>query len=76
MFFYILMIPVLFFSVLMIIHLRRLKKHDEVLYTFCQNRREIMFMIREENFALSKKDYFDLRKLAEVNNKTIRHFNW
>jgi len=40
MFFYILIIPILILSLIMIKHLRNLKKHDEVLFEFYQRERD------------------------------------
>lgn len=57
------------------IHLRRVKRHDRVLYRFCQVRRDIMTLFRDRGFEMSKHDYFALRDLLEVVNDTIHHFH-
>ena len=75
MFFYILLVPVIFASIFMIGRLRRLKRHDKVLYKFCKNRRELMSIIRERNFSLEKDYYFALRELTDETNGAIHFFN-
>ena len=59
----------------MLFYLRRLKKHDKVLYRFCQLRRETMSIIREANFDLKPEDYAVLRALVEKTSDTIHDFN-
>ena len=68
-------ISVMVLSLYAIWKLRQMKKHDMVLYSFCQIRREIMAMLRQENFNMKKKDYFVLRNLLYFVNKTIHNYN-
>ncbi len=75
MYFYFLIIPVLIGSCYMIWRLRRMAKHDRVLFRFCQNRRDIMAIIRGRNFDLPREDYIALRELLEVTNNTIHEYN-
>jgi hypothetical protein len=75
MFFYALVTPPLLASIYMLFHLRRLKKHDKVLYRFCQLRRETMSLIRKGNFDLKLEDYIALRQLLEKTSETIHDFN-
>lgn len=73
--FYLLLIPFSFVSVLLIIHLKNLKKHDAVLYKFCQVRRESMQFLRANWSNLPKKEYIALRELLETLNATIHRYN-
>lgn len=57
------------------IRLYRIRKHDKVLYRFCQVRRDIMAYLRTRGFEMSKHDYFAVRDLLEVVSSTIHHFN-
>ncbi|MFL6283259.1 MAG: hypothetical protein ACJ74Q_08985 [Pyrinomonadaceae bacterium] len=73
--FFIIMVPPIVGSVYMIWHLRRLKKHDHVLFKFCQTRRDVMTLLREENYDLRRPDYLALRYLAVFSSGMIHHFN-
>jgi hypothetical protein len=73
--FYIIIVPALIISIIAIIDLRNMAKHDKVLFAFCQNRRDLMAIIREKNFSLSRQDYYALRDLTEFTGETIHHFN-
>jgi hypothetical protein len=75
MYFYILMIPSMLSALIMIFMLHRLRKHDRVLFEFCENRRDIMGYLREEGADLSVGDYVDVRSLVEVANGRIHYFN-
>ncbi len=72
---YILILPSAIAAVLMIVYLHRLRKHDEVLFQFCQNRREIMTSVRKENVEFSPEAYKDVRHILSVTNDTIHYFN-
>ena len=69
------MTPPLLASLYMILHLHNMRKHDQVLYRFCQLRREAMSLIREHNFNLTKEDYVALREITEVTSATIHDYN-
>lgn len=58
-----------------VVWLHRLRKHDKVLYRFCQVRREILEVLRNRGFEMNKQDYFAIRDLLEVVNGTIHHYN-
>ena len=75
MFFYFLIVPALVACLCEIYRLRKLEKHDIVLYKFCEIRRLVMARIREDNFNLSKDDYVALRQLAEAASLTIHDYN-
>ena len=72
--FYVILTPVLIGALYMILRLRGLKKHDEVLYMFCQVRRETMDLIREHNFELAEEDYSALKEIADVTGATIHDY--
>lgn len=73
--FYFFIIPTLLFLIYQIFRLRSITKHDKILFGFCQNRREMMKLIRDKNQTLSIEDYQALRELVEMTNKTIHNFN-
>jgi hypothetical protein len=75
MLFYALITPPLLASIYMLFYLRRLKKHDKVLYRFCQLRRDAMSKIRESNFDLKFEDYVALRQLLDRTSETVHEFN-
>lgn len=75
MYFYFLMIPVVIMSIYMISRLLEMRKHDQVLYRLCENRREMMAFLRKTGLTLSKDDYFALRELIEITNQTIHNYN-
>lgn len=73
--FYVFMVPLLLLLFYMIIYLRKLKKHDIVLYKFCQLRREAISILAEKNFNLSRDEYFSVRNLITILNSTIHNYN-
>lgn len=73
--YYIFMTPVLLMIVAMILRLRALKKHDKVLYAFCQLRRDTMSLIREHNYDLCRQDYIALRDIEDGLSDTIHDYN-
>lgn len=72
--FYIFTVPVILASLYMILALRAVRKHDQVLYRFCQVRRDTMSLIREHNLALTKDDYFALREIVDATSATIHDY--
>jgi hypothetical protein len=75
MFFYILLFPILLSLLLVFFNLRRMRKHDIVLFRFCQIRRDVMRIIRDKNLEISQEDYFALRDLINGLEITIHHYN-
>ena len=59
--------------------IRRVKKHDGVLFPFCQLRRDIMRFLYENVFenpgALSHEEYQSVRRLLGVLNGAISNYN-
>ncbi|HKV42152.1 MAG TPA: hypothetical protein VJX67_23310, partial [Blastocatellia bacterium] len=75
MIFYIVMGPALIGSAVMAWHLRLMGRHDRVLYRFCEIRREIMNLIRDNAFEMDRTDYYAFRDLLEVVSFTIHDYN-
>ena len=73
--FYLLIVPVYIMTFYMFFHLLKIKKHDKVLYKFCEVRRDIMAILRKENFNLPKDDYLALRRLLMVLNDSIHYYD-
>lgn len=55
-------------------HLHALKKHDSVLFRFCQIRRDLMTLLRSEGLELSRADYVFARHILESLNHTIHNY--
>ena len=73
--FYLAIIPSLFIMIIIFIKLVKMRRHDKVLFKFCNLRRKVMEKIRSDNFELSKEDYYSLRNLAENLNISIHYYN-
>src|ERR1051325_11872039 len=73
--FYIAVAPILLTSAYMVLKLRALTKHDKVLYSFCDVRRDVMSVLREHAFDLTKEDYIALRDIEEVASDTILDYH-
>ena len=61
------------------IHIRRVKKHDGVLFPFCQLRRDVMKFrydaIMSSSTALSREESESLRRLSRVLDKVIHNYS-
>jgi len=68
-------IPILFIQFYYWGKLISIKKHDFILYQFCQLRREIIKYLFDNRLKISNKDYEITRKLLEILNDTIHHYN-
>src|SRR6266702_1750215 len=75
MYFYFLIIPSLVVLALVCLDLCRIKKHDKVLYRFCQIRRESMSFLRKKGFSLSVHDYTVLKEMLDGLDITIHNYN-
>lgn len=73
--FYILIIPILVYSLFIIVKLRNLKKHDIILYRFCQIRRDTMSLLRNKYLQLDSNEYKSLKKILEFLNHTIHYYD-
>lgn len=67
----IILIPALAVVLYGVIQVREARKHDRVLYRFCQIRRDVMDVLRSENQSLSAEDYAAGRRLLDFLNLTI-----
>lgn len=63
------------FSLWMVIKLKGLENHDQVLYNFCQLRREMMSYLRIKSDRIPRKDYVAIRELLDIVNSTIADYN-
>lgn len=75
MYFYVLMVPVLIGSIITIYILWNLKRHDEVLFRFCQVRRNAMAMLREAGLGLTKEEYDFLREFVDTLSQIIHDYD-
>jgi hypothetical protein len=73
--FYIALLPVLVLSVITIVRLARLEKHDRVLFRFCEVRRQLMSLLRETGTDLSRDDYAAARTLLDMLESTIQNYH-
>jgi hypothetical protein len=71
---YILIVPSLVFALYMIVVFRKKKKHDDILYRFCQVRRDAIAMIDRRNVELSRKQYASIRNILESVNAMIHNY--
>lgn len=69
------MLPPLLMSVFMAWRLHVLKKHDRVLYKFCETRRQLMGLMREQNYNLGRQDYLALKQLSIWTDYAIHYYN-
>lgn len=74
-FYVMLMLTSVVLNLVMVWKLRIMKKHDTVLYRFCQIRREIMKIFRDRGFEMPKHDYLAMRQLLDFVNATIHNFD-
>lgn len=72
--FYLLMVPVLLMEVCMLLYLYRRRRHDKVLFRFCQIRRDLMQLLRDRGSSLSREEYKDARELLNVLSFTIHNY--
>lgn len=61
-------------SGIMLIRLFMQQKHDTVLFRLCQTRRDIMKILRDRGFNLSKEEYLVLRELLQAVSGMIHHY--
>lgn len=59
--FYVIIVPPLILSVLMVIHLHKMGRQDSLLFAQRQKLRKLMVPILESNLALSKERYYFFR---------------
>ncbi len=75
----ILMLAFIAYAVYCVLSLRRIQKHDRVLFPLCRLRRDIMAFLRKHVFAnpgaLSQQDYTAVRLLLDALNFAIDNYN-
>jgi len=71
--FYYIVIPILLLQFYALVKVYKIRRNDSVLYRFCDLRRSIMRVLREEE--LSSSDYIEVRNLLEAINDAISNFN-
>jgi hypothetical protein len=74
MFVYVLFVPALVLLIIGTLQLRGLRRHDVVLYRFCEVRRELMIYLRKEGLHLSPGDYEFAALLADTLHSTIHNY--
>ncbi len=67
--------PVLVLAIFYVYIIKRLQKHDNVLYDFCQLRRDVMTVMRRDNLQIDKENYMHLNDLLVVLNHNIHYYN-
>lgn len=72
---YLLLIPVLILHVYFLIKLRKIQKHDNVLYRFCESRRKIIAYLRDNYETINKDDYLDIKLVLSITSDSIHYFN-
>lgn len=71
----VLLIGFLVWSLYVTHQLVKLKKHDEVLYRFCQLRRDVMLYLRENFDRLTREDYERAREILVDLDDTIHFYD-
>lgn len=72
--FYLLVVPVVILQLVMLFKLYHLRKHDRVLYRFCQVRRELMELLREKGQNMSSRDHDFARHMVASLHSAIHNF--
>jgi len=65
----------LFMFTFMLYRLLLIRKHDKVLYDFCNVRRSMMKYLRDNFETINKRDYVNIRTSLDLLNNSIRHFD-
>lgn len=73
--FYVLMVPSFAFLGYMAFQARKTRKHDEVLFRFCQIRRNAIELIASRHQELSKEQYSSVRRLLDHASIMIHDFD-
>lgn len=72
--FWLALIPSLVFLAYQVRKVRRITKHDRVLYRFCDLRRRVMAFLRDHGEDLSHDDYRSVRQLIWILGGTIHEY--
>ncbi|MCK4983022.1 MAG: hypothetical protein KAS17_08875 [Victivallaceae bacterium] len=74
MFAYTVLLITLVFVIIMAHYLRKIKRHDTTLYQFCQQRRDLIKLLRNNGEKLSDADYSIAINLQNYLDDTIHNF--
>ena len=74
-FVYLAIFPSLVLCFLALVYLHYVRKHDLILFRFCQIRREMMSLLRERGTELSKQDYNALRFFLKGINNLVQRYS-
>jgi len=74
-FFSILLVAILIYQLAFVNKLKEIKKHDQVLFAFCDYRREIMEYMRKKGFDLYSNEYDQIKQVYDITNDSIHYFN-
>jgi hypothetical protein len=74
---YLMLVPTMIGLLWMIRVLRKMEKHDRVLFPICQDRRDLMSFIRQSYDAdtLTREDYLYARWMLDALNNTVALYN-
>jgi hypothetical protein len=72
--FYLLILPTLALSVMMICNFLSMRKHDKVLYVFCQIRRDIILLVDQRGLEFERVGYHSVRNLLNSINIMIHNY--
>jgi len=75
MFFYFLIFSSFIMACGMLYHVNKLRKHDRILFSFCQIRRDAMQLIASRQLSLSKAEYNSVRDLSLCLNVVIHDYD-
>lgn len=75
MFFYLLIVPSFAIILVTMFELVHIQKHDRILYSYCQLRRNILAFLRSDGLKLSEYEYQLTNKMLEFVGITIHDFN-
>lgn len=74
-FVYLAVVPSLLICAVELVRLYQLRKHDVVLYRFCEIRRDMMTLLRDRGTELSPQDYHALRIFLKALNTLIQRYS-
>ena len=74
-FVYLAILPSLVLCFFALVYLHYVRKHDRVLFRFCQIRRDMMSLLRERGTELSKEDYAALRFFLKGINNLVQRYS-
>ncbi len=73
---YLFIVPAMFLLLITAVELYSIKKHDRILYKYCQLRRNILSLFREQGLKLNEEDNNLLMEISEYVDITIHEFRY